>query len=147
MSLIGSLVAFVVGLLVGGLAIFIAASVVTDTRDYSHAVFTALFGAIVWGLSELLLSWVPLVGEFIPLVAWIWIIRRRYGSSWVHAAIIGFIAWGAAILVLTVLPLAGVTDAVGVPFTSASITLMPVTLLASDTAAEHADEGSSFCRW
>ncbi|MFC6753711.1 hypothetical protein [Halorubrum tibetense] len=124
MSLIGSLIAFVVGLLVGGLAIFIAASVVTDTRDYSHAVFTALFGAIVWGLSELLLSWIPLVGEFIPLVAWIWIIRRRYGSSWVHAAIIGFIAWGAAILVLAVLPLAGVTDAVGVPFTSASITLM-----------------------
>ncbi|SNR51799.1 hypothetical protein [Halorubrum vacuolatum] len=117
MSLIGSLIAFVVGLLVGGLAIFIAASVVADTRDYSHAVFTALFGAIVWGLSELLLSWVPLVGDFIPLIAWIWVIRRRYGTSWLHSGIIGFIAWGSAILVLAVLPFAGITDAVGVPFT------------------------------
>ncbi len=116
MSLIGSLVAFVVGLLAGGLAIFIAASVVTGTREYGHAVFTALVGAIVWGLTELLLSWVPVVGEFIPLVAWIWVIRWRYGASWLHAAVIGFVAWGAAILVLTVLPFAGVTDAVGVPF-------------------------------
>ncbi len=121
MSLFGSLVAFLVGLLVGGLAIFIAASVVTDTQNYSHAVFTALVGAIIWGLSEFFLSWIPLVGEFIPLVAWIWIIRRRYSASWTHAAIIGFIAWGAAILVLAVLPIAGVTDAVGVPFTRLAI--------------------------
>ncbi|WP_418282183.1 hypothetical protein [Halorubrum sp. DTA98] len=116
MSLIGSLVAFLVSLLVGGLAIFIAASVVTGTKEYGHAVFTALVGAIVWGVSELLLSWVPVVGEFIPLIAWIWVIRRRYGTSWLNAGIIGFIAWGSAILVLTVLPFAGVTDAVGVPF-------------------------------
>ena len=78
--------------------------------------FTALVGAIVWGLSELLLSWIPLVGEFVPLIAWIWVIRRRYGTSWLHAGIIGFIAWASAILVLSILPLAGVTDAVGVPF-------------------------------
>lgn len=117
MSVIGSLVTFVVSLLVGGLAIFIAASVVTDIRDYGHAVFTALVGAIVWGLSEFLLSWVPVVGEFIPLVAWIWVIRARYSASWVHSAIIGFIAWGAAILVLSLISFAGITDAVGVPFT------------------------------
>ena len=116
MSLIGSLVTFVVGLLVGGLAIFIAAAVVTGTRDYSHAVFTALFGAIVWGLSALLLSWIPLIGDFIPLIAWVWLIRRRYRTSWVHAGIIGFVAWASAILVLAVLPFAGITDAVGVPF-------------------------------
>lgn len=116
MSLVGSLIAFLVGLLVGGLAIFVAAAVVTGTRDYSHAVFTALVGAFVWGLSELFLSWVPVVGDFIPLLAWIWVIRSRYGTSWLHAGIIGFIAWGAAILVLSVLPLVGVTDAVGVPF-------------------------------
>jgi len=116
MSLIGSAVTFVVGLLVGGLAIFIAAAVVTGTRDYEHAVFTALFGAVVWALAALFLSWLPLIGEFMPLVAWVWLIRRRYGASWVHAGVIGFVAWAAAVLVLAVLPIAGVTDAVGVPF-------------------------------
>ncbi|MFW5917445.1 MAG: hypothetical protein ACOCRD_03440 [Halorubrum sp.] len=116
MTLIGSVVTFVVGLLVGGLAIFIAAAVVTDTRDYGHAVFTALFGAIVWALAAFFLSWIPIVGEFAPLVAWIWLIRRRYDTAWIPAGIIGFIAWTSAVLVLAVLPFAGVTDAVGVPF-------------------------------
>lgn len=116
MTLIGSVVTFVVGLLVGGLAIFIAAAVVTGTRDYGHAVFTALFGAIVWALATLLLSWVPLIGEFMPLIAWVWLIRRRYDVSWVQAGIVGFVAWASAVLVLAVLPFAGVTDAVGVPF-------------------------------
>lgn len=116
MTLIGSAVTFVVGLLVGGLAIFIGAAVVTGTRDYGHAVFTALFGAIVWGLSAFLLSWLPLIGEFVPLIAWVWLIRHRYDTSWIHAGVIGFIAWGSAILVLAVLPFAGVSDAVGVPF-------------------------------
>lgn len=116
MSLIGSLVAFVVSLLVGGLAIFIAASVVSGTRNYKYAVFTALIGAIVWGIVELLLSGVPLIGEFLPLIAWVGVIKWRYGESWVNAGIIGFVAWGAALLVLAVLPMAGV-DAVGIPFT------------------------------
>ena len=116
MSLIGSLVAFVVSLLVGGLAIFIAASVVSGTQNYEYAVFTALIGAIVWGIVELLLSSVPLIGEFLPLIAWVAVIKWRYGESWVNAGIIGYIAWGAAILVLTVLPMAGI-DAVGIPFT------------------------------
>jgi hypothetical protein len=116
MTLLGSAATFLVGLLVGGLAIFIGGAVVTGTRDYRHAVFTALFGAIIWGLSAFLLSWVPLVGEFIPLIAWVWLIRRRYGTSWMHAGVIGFIAWGSAILVLAILPFAGVSDAVGIPF-------------------------------
>ncbi|WP_144922984.1 hypothetical protein [Halorubrum salsamenti] len=116
MSLIGSAVTFAVGLLVGGLAIFIAAAVVTGASDYGHAVFTALVGAIVWGLAAFFLSWVPLIGDFVPLLAWIWVIRARYGTSWVHAGVIGFVAWASAVLVLAVLPFAGVTDAVGVPF-------------------------------
>jgi len=115
MSLIGSAITFGISLLVGGLAIFIAAGVVTGTRDYGHAVFTALVGAIVWGLTAFFLSWVPLIGEFLPLLAWVWVIRGRYDASWVHAGIIGFVAWASAVLVLAVLPLAGV-DAVGVPF-------------------------------
>jgi len=116
MTFVGSAVTFVVGLLVGGLAIFVAAAVVTGARDYEHAVFTALFGAIVWALAALFLSWLPLVGDFMPLVAWVWLIRRRYGASWVEAGVIGFVAWAAAVLVLALLPFAGVTDAVGVPF-------------------------------
>jgi hypothetical protein len=79
-------------------------------------VFTALIGALVWALSAQFLSWVPVVGDLIPLFAWVWVIKSRYATSWVHAAVVGVVAWAAAVLVLAVLPLAGFTDAVGVPF-------------------------------
>jgi len=115
MTAVGSVVAFLVSLLVGGLAIFVAASVVVGTRSYEYAVFTALVGAVVWALAEAFLTGIPVVGDLLPLVAWIWVIKWRYGGSWITAGLVGVLAWGAAVLVLALLPLAGI-DAVGVPF-------------------------------
>ncbi|MFC6719177.1 hypothetical protein ACFQGT_02675 [Natrialbaceae archaeon GCM10025810] len=97
--LIGSLVAFLVALLVGGLAIFVSAKVVVDVDDYSYAIVTALFGAIAWTLA----TWVPLVGPVLALVAWIWVINWRYPGGWGTAAIVGFVAWLAALGILFVL--------------------------------------------
>jgi len=115
MSLIGSAITFAVSLLVGGLAIFIAAAVVTGTRDYGHAVFTALVGAIVWGLTALFL--VGPADRRLPPASRVGLghpgaLRGLVGSR----GVIGFIAWASAVLVLAVLPFGGVTDAVGVPF-------------------------------
>lgn len=93
---VGSLVAFVIALLVGGLAIYTGASVVMDVQDYSHAVVTALIGAIAWGLT----AWIPLIGPLIALVVWVGVINWRYPGGWVNAAIIGLIAWIAALVLL-----------------------------------------------
>ena len=95
---IGSIVAFVVALLVGGLAIYLSARFVVDVNDYSHAVVTALLGALGWALT----SWVPLVGPLIALVVWVGVINWRYPGGWVKAAVIGGGAWVAALLVLLV---------------------------------------------
>lgn len=115
MGLLASLVTFFVSLLVGGLAIFVAASIVAGTRNYEYAVFTALVGAIVWGVTDAFLGWVPLVGDVLPLVAWVWAVKWRYRGSWLEAGIIGLLAWVAAVLLLSVLGFLGV-GAVGVPF-------------------------------
>ncbi len=96
---VGSLVAFIVALLVGGAAIYISASIVADVEDYSYALLTAVVGAIAWALT----SWVPLLGPVLALVAWIWVINWRYPGGWVDAAIIGFVAWLAALGMLFVL--------------------------------------------
>lgn len=96
---VGSIVAFVVALLVGGLAIYISASIVADVQDYSHAVVTALLGAIAWALT----SWIPLVGPLIALLAWVWVINWRYRGGWVDAAIIGVVAWLSALVIIFVL--------------------------------------------
>lgn len=97
-AFIGSLIAFVIALLIGGLAIYISARLVVDVDDYSHAVITALVGAIAWALT----SWIPLIGPIIALIVWIAVIKWRYPGGWVNAAIIGVVAWLAAIVILWV---------------------------------------------
>ncbi|ELY85376.1 hypothetical protein [Natrinema altunense] len=98
-SVIGSFVAFLVALLVGGLAIFASARLIVDIDDYSHAVVTALLGAVAWALT----AWIPLLGPVLALIAWVWVINWRYPGGWGTAAAIGFIAWLAALGILFVL--------------------------------------------
>lgn len=98
-ALIGSLVAFVVALLVGGLAIYLGASAIVDVENYSYAVVTALVGAIAWALT----AWIPLLGPLLALLAWIWVINWRYPGGWMNAALIGLVAWLAAVVLLFVL--------------------------------------------
>jgi hypothetical protein len=49
------------------------------------------------------------------LIAWIWVVKWRYRTSWVQSGIIGFLAWVVAVVVIEFLPVSGL-DAVGVPF-------------------------------
>jgi hypothetical protein len=95
---VGSLVAFVIALLIGGLAIYVSARLVADVDDYGHAVVTALVGAIAWALT----SWIPIVGPLIALVVWIGVINWRYPGGWIKAAIIGLGAWLSALVILLV---------------------------------------------
>jgi hypothetical protein len=112
---LGSILAFVVALLVGGLAIYLSARVVADVEDYSHAVITALIGAIAWAV----VAWIPLLGPVIALVVWIGVINWRYPGGWVDAGIIGFVAWlSALVIVFAISVVLGIqVPAFGVPGT------------------------------
>lgn len=94
----GSVVSFLVALLIGGLAIYVSARIVADVDDYGHAVVTAVLGAIGWALT----SWIPLIGPVVALVVWVGVIKWRYPGGWRDAAIIGVVAWLAALVILFV---------------------------------------------
>jgi vacuolar-type H+-ATPase subunit I/STV1 len=47
-----TLLVFAISLLIGGFAISVGAKLAFKSRDYSHAVLTALLGAVAWGLVD-----------------------------------------------------------------------------------------------
>ncbi|MFA9516856.1 hypothetical protein ACERIT_06520 [Halopenitus sp. H-Gu1] len=96
---LGTVVSFLVALLVGGLAIYISGRVIVDVDDYSYAVVTAVIGAIAWAIGSL----IPLIGSVVALVAWIWVIKWRYPGGWTDAAIMGLVAWLAALIIIIIL--------------------------------------------
>ena len=97
-SFVGSLVAFLIALLIGGLAIYVSARIVVDVDDYGHAVVTALVGALAWALT----AWIPIIGPLIALIVWIGVINWRYPGGWGKAAVIGLGAWLSALVILLV---------------------------------------------
>ncbi|MFC3476862.1 hypothetical protein [Halobacterium litoreum] len=108
-----SVVVFAASLLVGGVAIHVAASHLVDAGDYGDAILTALLGALAWGL----LDGVPFVGGLLALVAWVGVIKWRYPVGWLRASAVGVAAWAVATVVLAALALVGIGsfEALGVP--------------------------------
>lgn len=119
-SILGSLVTFVIGLLVGGLAIYVGAQLVAGKGDFWTAVWTALFGSLGWVLAMVLVGWIPLLGgilgTLLGLAVYLTIVAVQYDVDWVEAAAIAFVAWIAVVVVRFFLgPLLG-RGVVGVPF-------------------------------
>lgn len=114
---VGSIVGFIVSLLVGALGIYAGARVITDVDDYGYAFVTALIGSAVWFVVSFFLGWIPLLGPLLALIAYLWLVNRRYPGGWINAITITLIAYIAAAVVLTVLAALGITsfEALGVP--------------------------------
>lgn len=115
-----SLLVFGVSLLIGGFAIHVGSIIAFTSRNYSHAVLTALLGALAWaivdfGLSELGVSGLP--ASVAGLLVWIYVVRLRYSVGWIRAAIVAAAAWLAALFVLVLFAAFGVgnVEAFGVP--------------------------------
>lgn len=118
-SMLDSIIVFVVSLLIGALGLHIGASVIAGVSDYTHAVVTALIGALVWSIVGLFFGWIPFLGPIIVLFAYLTIIKWRYPGGWIDAAGITLVAWVAVIIVLYILAIAEITTfgAAGIPGT------------------------------
>lgn len=116
LGIVGNLVGWLVGLFVGGLALFVAAELVgAGNNDLEYGLVTALVGAVVWAV----LSLVPLVGWLLAPVGWVGVINWRYPGDWQQAVVVAVVAWVVALVVLYVLGALGLggLSAVGIPLT------------------------------
>ena len=106
-----------ISLLLGALGIYVGARAVVDAQEYSHALVTALIGAIVWAIAGFFVGWIPLLGPLLVLIAYVSVIHLRYPGGWTAAAMIGLLAWVTVLVVLYALAALGLTgfEAVGVP--------------------------------
>lgn len=117
---LGTLVTFVVSLLVGGLGIYVGARLVTGSGDYEQALVTAVLGSLGWTLIDLLVGWVPFLGGLLAailgFVVYLGIIDWRYPGGVIEAAAIALVAWlaGAVVLFLVSPFVPGGVDAIGV---------------------------------
>ncbi|MFC7226499.1 hypothetical protein N0B31_03720 [Salinirubellus salinus] len=117
MAVLDNVVVFVASLLIGGLGIHVGAMVIASSKDYGHAVVTAALGAIVWAVVNTVVGGIPLLGPVLVLLAYLLVIRLRYGVGWLAAGGIALVAWVAVLVVLYLLATVGVTsfEATGVP--------------------------------
>ncbi|QPV63518.1 hypothetical protein I7X12_02465 [Halosimplex litoreum] len=117
MGLVTGLITFVVGVLVGGVGIYVGAELVGDGGSYEKAVTTAIFGSLVWALVGTFFGWVPLLGPILTFLAYLGVLNVMYEGGWVEAAAIAVVAWLTLVVVFTLLgPLGlGVFSGVGVP--------------------------------
>ncbi len=117
MALIDSLLVFTVSLIIGSLGIYTGARLVTGEEDFSNAVVAALIGAVVWGVVSFFVGGVAVLGPWLALISWAWVINMRYEGGWLNAIFISLFSWLAAAAILAILSWLGITTftAIGVP--------------------------------
>lgn len=71
MLLIGTLIMFVISLLVGATGIYIGARVIIGTKNFTYTIITALISSIVWAGVAFLLGWIPFLGPLLALSRWV----------------------------------------------------------------------------
>ncbi|MDY6775010.1 MAG: hypothetical protein SV253_02860 [Halobacteria archaeon] len=112
-----SLTAFFVSLLVGGFGIYAGARLILSEGSFVKAVVTALVGALVWGVVSLFVGWIPLVGPVLTFLAWMGVVKGRYGVGWIEASLVALVAWISSVFALYVLSALSIgrLSAVGIP--------------------------------
>lgn len=90
LALIGTLVSFVITLLITGFMIYIAGRMVVGGRaTFGKAIAIAFVGSLLGFVLTLLL---PFFGWAIALIVWIYLIKIYFNTGWLSALAVGIVA-------------------------------------------------------
>lgn len=102
-GLFGGLVNLVVGILVGGAAIYLGVPLGANhaTPTVEDAFVTAAVGAVLSAVATLLFGWIPLVGAVLSTAAWVGAVGQRTAATPPTAVGVGLIAWAITLVMST----------------------------------------------
>jgi len=100
-----SIILFLVGLLISTVVIYLVTFVLGQRRSIKLALFTAIIGSIVYGVSYALMG-NGFLSAILGGIAWLLALKTIYRMGWLKALIVAVIVWIITTAIGTLLPTA-----------------------------------------
>ena len=100
-----SIIRFLVGLLISTVVIYLVTFLLGQRRGIKLAIFTAIIGSIVYGISYILLG-NGFLSAVLGGIAWLLALKSIYRMGWLRALIVAVIVWIITTVIGTLLPTA-----------------------------------------
>jgi hypothetical protein len=100
-----SIILFLVGLLISTVVIYLVTFVLGQRRSIKLALFTAIIGSIVYGVSYALMG-NGFLSAVLGGIAWLLALKTIYRISWLKALIVAVIVWIITAFIGALLPTA-----------------------------------------
>ena len=100
-----TIIRFLVGLLISTIVIYLVTFLLGQRRSIKLALFTAIIGSIVYGISYALLG-NGFLSAVLGGIAWLLALKTIYRMGWVKAFVVAVIVWIITTITGTLLPTA-----------------------------------------
>ena len=100
-----SIILFLVGLLISTVVIYLVTFLLGQRRSIKLALFTAIIGSIVYGISYAIIG-NGFLSAVLGGLAWLLSLKTIYRMGWLRALIVAVIVWIITAIIGTLLPTA-----------------------------------------
>lgn len=100
-----SIILFLVGLLISTVVIYLVTFILGQRRSIKLALFTAIIGSIVYGISYAIIG-NGFLSAVLGGLAWLLALKTIYRMGWLRALIVAVIVWIITAIIGTLLPTA-----------------------------------------
>ena len=103
MTFIGTLLGFLISLVISAIIIFLATKLFGETEGFGTAILAALIGSIIFAITNYFIG-IGWVAALIGGIAWLIALGSLYKIGWLKSLAIAVVVWVFATIVGWVLP-------------------------------------------